>query len=63
MQEFFLETLTIFFKKLCFDSYLIGYYSSQAIKLDTKASAHRVDLTSSSLRKLTLLGLNIEQKG
>ena len=33
---FFFETRTIYFLKLCFDCYFIGYYPSQAIKLDSK---------------------------
>ena len=44
---FYFKTLNNIFQKLCLYGYFIKYYSSQAIKLGRKASAHKVDFVSS----------------
>ena len=37
MRELFFLISNIIFSKLCFEGYFIGYYSSQAIKLDSES--------------------------
>ena len=60
LRELFFRNLNhiFFLKKLCFDSYFVGYYSSQAIKL----AAHQVDLTSSSMHKTYTVGPRYQTK-